>query len=482
MKKFLYTLLVMPLFFVACGNDDEPTPTPKPEQTTLKLTSEPVAEFTAEGGQGVITYTYSGTKGEGDKDDVSFQIATITITCEAEWIDVNRDNMLNEPITYTVDKNETTEAREAKIIGTIYEDSFEVTIKQAANTATPEPEPSFEGWGIIGTFNDWSAEEAIVMEQANDYYVAKAVELTTTDRFKFIKDGDNAINRGGNGHIAEVDYFYTAQQWGSDIRVSKDGTYDIYLNNKENTYYIMSQGKSPEEALEPIAPGEDLWEVHGNFEGDKARLTTNKSYLVAKGVVFNSTTAEFDIRVNDAEKIYGAEKEATYAIEEQIKVIECNTKIRVEVEAETEYDIYYRAEMASVWVMPAGTKPFIWKSATGMAWDSTNFLISLQAEGLELYMDIYCPKPAENYIIPEGVYYVIDENKSGYYFNLENEWDIRIEGFKTKYKSGTMEIKHISGGYDISVDVESIHNHKVKVQYTGPIDEIPMQKPITNPS
>ena len=45
-----------------------------------------------------------------------------------------------------------------------------------------------------------------------------------------------------------------------------------------------------------------------------------------------------------------------------------------------------------------------------------------------------------------------------------------------------MVIKHISGGYDIYVDVESIHNHKVQVRYTGPIGEIDiMGRPITNP-
>ena len=89
---------------------------------------------------------------------------------------------------------------------------------------------------------------------------------------------------------------------------------------------------------------------------------------------------------------------------------------------------------------------------------------------------------AENSIIPEGTYYVNNENDGGFNFNFENEYDMRIDGVKTKLKDGTMVIKHISGGYDITVDMESIHNHKVNVHYAGPVGEVDMMgRPITNP-
>ncbi len=481
MRKFFYFLLALPLVFTACNNEDEPTPTHKPEQPSLKLTSEAVVEFPAEGGENVITYTYDAGD-VGANEEITGEIATLTITCEAEWIDVAKEAAPLGEIKYSVAKNETTEAREATIQATLNALSIEVTIKQAAGTGTTEPEPSFEGWGIIGTLNDWDASKAIIMEDANDYYVAKAVALATTDKFKFVKDGDNAVNRGGNGLAADVDYFYTAQLWGSDIHVSVAGTYDIYLNAKEDTYYIMSEGKSPAEALEPLAPGEDLYEVYGNFEGEKVRLYADKKYLAAKGVKFNTTTAEFDIRVNETEMVYGAVKDATYAVEEEIKVAQSETKIKVEVEAGVEYDIYYRSDMSSVWVMPVDTKPLIWEEVTGIAFSSTNFAINLKAEDLEFFFDFYCGVAAENNIIPEATYYVNNENDGGYNFNLDNEYDMRINGVKTKLKSGTMVIKHISGGYDITIDVESIHNHVVKAHYAGPIGEIAiMGRPITNP-
>ena len=479
MKKLLFALLVLPLLAVACGPEDDPTPTPNAPKLTLTSASE--VEFDAKGGNGTITYSYNAGTIIGD-DQVTSDIEIIKVNCEAEWITIPKKVAPLGEIRYTVAKNEISEQREAKIIVSFDALSFEVKIKQAAATNTPEPEPSFEGWGIIGTMNEWDATKAIIMESANGYYVAKAIELTTTDKFKFIKNGDNAVNRGGNGQAATPDYFYTAQSWGSDIHASVAGTFDIYLNAKEDTYYIMTEGKSPAEALEPLAPGEDLYEVYGNFEGEKSRLTADGKYLAAKGIKFNDTTAEFDIRMNETEKTFGAKEDATYALEEQIEVAECNTPIKVEVEADVEYDIYYRTDLSSIWLMPAGSKPLIWEEVTGVAFSDTNFALNLKAEDLELYFDFYCGEKAVNNIIPEATYYVYDENDGGYNFNLENEYDIRIKGVKTKLKSGTMVIKHISGGYDITVDVVSIHNHVVKAHYAGPIGEIAiMGRPITNP-
>ncbi len=480
MKKLLFALLALPLLTIACGPEDDPT-IPTPIAPELELTSEPEVEFTAEGGQNTITYRYNGGDITGN-EEISSEIETLRIECEAEWITIPKKAAPLGEIKYSVAKNETTEPRKAIVTVSLDNLSFEVKIKQSAATSTPEPEPSFEGWGIVGTINDWDAAKAILMEEANGYYVAKAVELTTADKFKFIKDGDNAVNRGGNGQPANPDYFYAAQSWGSDIHVSEAGTFDIYLNAKEDTYYIMTQGKSPAEALEPLAPGEDLYEVYGNFEEEKARLIAEKKYFVAKDIKFNDTTAEFDIRMNENEKIFGAKQDATYVVEDQIIVAEGNTTIKVEVEADAMYDIYYRTDLSSVWLMPAGSKPLIWKEVTGVAFSSTNFAINLMGEGLELFFDFNCGEAATNNIIPEATYYVNDENDGGYNFNLENEYDIRIDGVKTKLKSGTMVIKHISGGYDITVDVESIHNHVVKAHYAGPIEKIDiMGRPITNP-
>lgn len=482
MKKLFYLLMALPLLVVACDKGDETTEEPK--RATLELISDEVMEFEAAGGRGTISYIFTSANSINDNQVVA-PAPTLSVACDADWVEVVSEVYLpSGQINFTVSQNPITEPRATKIVATYNDLSFEVSVKQAAATVAPEPEPepTFEGWGIIGTMNEWSTAKAIVMESVEDYYVAKAVELTTTDKFKFIKDGDNAINRGGNGQSAEPNYFYTAQSWGSDIHVSQAGTYDIYLNAKEDTYYIMSEGKSPAEALEPLAPGEDLYEVYGNFEGDKARLVAERSYLVAKGLKFSGDIAKFDIRLNENERVFGTPIDKSYALEEQINVAEGGMTIMMAVEAGVAYDIYYRINLSSVWLMPEGMKPLIWEEVTGVAFSSTNFAINLRGESIELFFDFNCGVPAENNIIPEGTYYVNNDEDGGFNFNLENEYDIRIDGFKTKLKDGHMVIKHISGGYDINVDVESIHNHKVKVRYTGPIGEIDiMGRPITNP-
>ena len=486
MKKFLLMLMSLPLLMVACNKSSEPEKVLADH--SLTLTSSDVVEFAAEGGNGVIAFNYTPKEmASDDKVDVA-PAAVLAIESLAEWITIDSEvPLMLGSISFEVARNESTEPREAVINASYQELSFSVTIKQGAASSSPEPEPepmpSFEGWGIVGTMNNWGAAGAIVLEESAGYFVAQGVELTASDKFKFIKDGDNAVNRGGNGLAAEVDYFYAAQQWGSDIHVSKGGTFDIYLNAKADTYYIMTQGKSPEEAIEPLAPGEDLYEVCGNFEGERVRLVAQKRFLVAKGVKFSTTPAELTVCVNQNERVYGANVDATYAVEECIAVAEgSENKIVVDVESDTMYDIYYRDDMSSLWVMPEGAAPMIWEEVTGVAFSSTNFAINLRGEGIELFFDFNCGVNAENYIIPEGVYYVNDDEDTGFNFNLENEYDLRIEGVKTKLKDGQMVIKHISGGYDIYVDVESIHNHKVQVRYTGPIGEIEiMGRPITNP-
>ena len=462
MKKFFYFLLALPLVFAACENTEEPKPVVK--DPVLNVT-ETTLDFVAEGAEGTIHYSVENAV-EGTE---------VEATCAAEWV---TNLTVAENITFVVEANEG-EARETSIVVAYGDLQKSVAVKQAG----AEAPVAVVGWGIVGTMNDWNATKPMLMEESGDYFVLAGVELTTEDKFKFIKDGDNAYNRGGNGQVAEPNYFYKAQSWGSDIYVSEAGSYDIYLNKKEDTYYIMSEGKSPAEALEPLAPGEDLWEVYGNFEGEKMRLTTDRKYMVAKGVKFSSTVAEFDIRINEGEKVFGAKSDAVNEVEEQIALSEASgIKAKANVEAGVAYDIYYRSDMSSAWVMPEGMKPLVWKEVTGIAFSATNFALFLIADGIELLLDFNCGVNAVNSIIPEGTYYVNNEDDGGFNFNFENEYDMRIDGVKTKLKDGTMVIKHISGGYDITIDMESIHNHKVNVHYAGPVGEVNMMgRPITNP-
>ena len=476
MRKLVLALCALVMLAAACRREEGGST--YPNDPNLTLTSDSVAEFEAEGGRGVISYTYNSGNVVGD-NNFNVEIELLQIACNAEWIDIAKEAAPLGELSYYVAKNETTEPRETTIKASINNLSFEVTVRQSAG----EPAAEIVGWGIVGTMNDWDVEQPLMLTEQGDYYGIKSMKLSATDRFKFVKNGDNALNRGGNGLAAEPDHLYPAQQWGSDIHVSTDGTYDIYLSAKENAYYIMSEGKSPAEAIEPLAPGEKLYEVRGNIEGDKVRMVEERRYMVAKEVKFTEDVAKFFISINEDQEVYGAQHDSTYNVDEEIALSSTSEReIIANVEAGVSYDICLHKERKSLWIMPTGSRPFFWESATGVAFSTTNFAIFLESEDLDLYFDFNCASPALDRIIPEGTYYVDNENDGGNNFNLEAEYHLRIQGIKTHLKDGTMTIKHIAGGYDIAINVSSILNHQIDVRYVGPIGEQPlMGNPIANP-
>ena len=134
LKNLFYLLLAAPLAFAACEETPEPEPQPEPQpevkEPKLTLTSDATMEFAAIGGEGVITYTLENAV-EGTE---------LTATCEAEWV---ANVTAGETVTFVVDENEATEARETKVVVAYGELSFEVAVKQAAKAEAPKT-PVFE--------------------------------------------------------------------------------------------------------------------------------------------------------------------------------------------------------------------------------------------------------------------------------------------------------------------------------------------------
>ena len=129
LKNLFYLLLAAPLAFAACEETPEPEPQPEPQpevkEPKLTLTSDATMEFAAIGGEGVITYTLENAV-EGTE---------LTATCEAEWV---ANVTAGETVTFVVDENEATEARETKVVVAYGELSFEVAVKQVAKAETPK--------------------------------------------------------------------------------------------------------------------------------------------------------------------------------------------------------------------------------------------------------------------------------------------------------------------------------------------------------
>lgn len=475
MKRFFTLFFALPLLFVACNKQTE---TPG-QESVLELTSEATMEFEAEGGNGEITYILTKSVADSEsQSSISGSVSPITITTNEEWITILRSESTYGTIKFEVAENTTEEQRTGYITGEYSTKSFTVTINQAASAGTPEQ--AFEGWAVVGSFtNNWDVNAAIGMEAIEGYYVARGVKIAATDSFKFAKDGTLQNSLGGNGKAAERDYKYPIAKYGSDIRVAEAGVYDLYLNEAADTYYVMSEGKTPAEANEEIAQGEDIWYVTGLGETQRMRKS---------GIFQSITSVELD---EDGFKLYhslnnltyGAAEDSTAEIGEEIAVSsDAEASIKVEAESNKLYDIYFSVEMSKLWVMPRGSKPDVLHTcnyAEGVWFTTKNFMISLKADGLRITLDCDSAVDHENAIIPEATYSVDGEN--GYVINVEG-CEIANEDGKNPIYSGSVTITHLEEGYDIYVDVVTIKQHRIRAQYTGKVSSNQfMGGPVTNP-
>lgn len=119
LTKFLFLLLMGAAMF-ACENPEEKI------EPVLTLTSESEMNFTAEGGNGVITYTLEN------------ELAGVNLAaeCSADWVS---DVTAGKVVAFAVAANEG-EARQTKIVVSYDTQKFEVTVKQTAKEEEPEPE------------------------------------------------------------------------------------------------------------------------------------------------------------------------------------------------------------------------------------------------------------------------------------------------------------------------------------------------------
>lgn len=114
--------------------------------------------------------------------------------------------------------------------------------------AQPEkPEvPAEDVWGLVGTITDWADGADIVLEADGDWLVAKAVELTTADEFKFRANGVWGNEKTvADGTIVEAGKEYPAVKGSGNIKVAADGTYDVCLASSLDKFCIMPVGQKP---------------------------------------------------------------------------------------------------------------------------------------------------------------------------------------------------------------------------------------------
>lgn len=476
MKKLFALLLLFPLFVVGCndGQGDEPSQF----DPALELTSAEVMDFAAEGGEGEITYNLKKGSSPVGEEVVVDKASPVAVRTSQDWITILYDESIYGVVKFAVAENTAEEQRTA-VITVIYSSlSFDVTVKQAA--ATVAPAPSIEGWYVVGSMtNNWDVAAGIAMEQVEGFYVARGVELATTDSFKFVKDGSLQNSFGGNGKLAERDYKYAASKYGSDIRVKEAGVYDLYINEACDSYYIMSEGKHPSEAYEEIAKGEDVWYVTGL--GDAVRMHKSGVFMVATDLNISETGFKLYYGLTGA--TYGVSEDVVAEVGAEIAIVENGEhNIKVAAEQNKSYSIYLNAEDGKVWVMPRGSKPdvlYTCNSVEGVWFSTQNFALILYADGIRITLDCNCAESEDN-ILPAVTYTV--GGQDGNIINAEL-CEVANEDGKNIIVDGSVTIGHIEDGYSIYVDVVTEKRLRVRAEYNGAVKSIGgMGAPITNPA
>ena len=225
---------------------------------------------------------------------------------------------------------------------------------------TPDEPVAYEGWGVVGTINDWGGSPDVHMTVMGDFWVAKGVSITAQDQFKFRKDEDWGVNIGAAGDvepfIVTVGNKYEGVAGGKNLGVPADGKYDLYVNPDASTFYVMAEGEVPGELA--------TWGVVGTINGwgssaDLA-MTVENGMLVRKNVAL-TTDDQIKVRFqNDWDVNRGAPGSVEPFIMGKDAIQAVPNGKNLGVAENGEYDVWYDEGNEILFVVPAGEALEYW--------------------------------------------------------------------------------------------------------------------------
>ena len=106
-------------------------------------------------------------------------------------------------------------------------------------------------WSVIGaitsTGNNWGNDEPMISN--GTWWVCRNIVLTSSDQFKFRKDGSWDVNIGAEGDVepfvVSLKKQMTGVQGGKNLGVEKDGTYDLLVNPEKGLYEVVVANTMP---------------------------------------------------------------------------------------------------------------------------------------------------------------------------------------------------------------------------------------------
>ena len=156
--------------------------------------------------------------------------------------------------------------------------------------------------GLVGSFQGWNLEEPVAMTDNGDgWIVAKNVELYKTDEFKFATGNswDNPSFGTSEFKVLEENVEIDVVQGGQNMKVSKNGKYNLYLNPNANKVKVECVEEYTDLKVNITIDNKANWSPltitlkEGNkVIADKATVTGNK-YSISGDYIGSTLTCQF---------------------------------------------------------------------------------------------------------------------------------------------------------------------------------------------
>lgn len=116
-----------------------------------------------------------------------------------------------------------------------------------------KPEYVPDTWGLVGNLTGWGDLGDFAMTEQDGYFVRKGVAMTTATEFKirFNNAWDDSKNYGtASGGTVDIDTGVEIITSGgsNNMKVQKEGIYDVYFDLTNAKIYVMTAGKTPADA------------------------------------------------------------------------------------------------------------------------------------------------------------------------------------------------------------------------------------------
>ena len=273
-------------------------------------------------------------------------------------------------------------------------------IAVAAGAGLPTGESIY---GLVGVHNNWAAPDVKFTDNGNGEHVLLGQTLGASEGFKIRanEEWNDAENYGTlNGGIVAIDSKTTLVNGGGskDMMVEAAGTYDLYFYPADLALYVMTPGKTPTDAGDPVVPPtptETVYSVAGDFNGwsDTDLVDNGDGFFVLKGQLVAAGNG-FKFKKNhswaDAD-CWGVDAGVTTTVGAAISLVQPGSNIPVP--AEGTYDFYFNPTTATAYVMNAGEVPgtpapvahTYSLAGTLNGWSQTDTTYTMTASGTDTY-------------------------------------------------------------------------------------------------